>query len=276
MSRMPTSRSTLTVAIVGTALGALAAPRAQSPAGDAKPPAFEVASIKPNVSGAAGGGMADRLGGLFTVTNLTLRNMIGSAFRDDTPLMPFQIVGGPSWIDSSRFDIVAKAASGVSLKTATTMLRTLLEDRFALKTHAETRQLPIFTLVRAKSDGTLGPQLRRSTIDCQALAQQRRADPTTAPPRPALCGMKFDIGTFSAGSVVISNLVSVLSGAVQAIVVDHTELTGSFDIDLRWSAGLPTDVASGDAPSDAPSIFAAVQEQLGLKLNPRKGRSTSS
>jgi uncharacterized protein (TIGR03435 family) len=248
--------------VAALSAGAVALPHAQtSPA-----PAFEVATIKRNDSGRDGGTLAPKPGGLLTATNLTLQNLIGIAYRGSTSLMPFQIVGGPDWITSMRFDIVARAAAGTS-PDVIAMLRTLLEDRFALKTHLETRQLPIFALMKARSDGSLGPQLRRSAVDCQAIARQARDNPATAPPMPANCGMRFGPGTFSAASITISNLAGTVSGAVLAIVVDRTDLTGNFDVDLTWSAGLPTD----SSPSDAPSIFAAVQDQLGLKLESTKG-----
>jgi uncharacterized protein (TIGR03435 family) len=201
-----------------------------------------------------------------TATNLTLKNLIGMAYRGTTPLMSFQIVGGPDWLPSTRFDIVARAAAGAQ-PDVMGMLRTLLEDRFALKTHLETRQPPIFALVKARSDGTLGPQLRRSVVDCQAIARQRRENPATAPAMPANCGIRFGPGTYSAVSETVSDLAGTVSAAVQAIVVDRTDLTGNFDVDLTWSAGLPTD----SSPSDTPSIFAALQDQLGLKLESTKG-----
>ena len=231
-------------------------------------PAFEVASIKRNDSGREGGTLAPKPGGLLTATNLTLHNMISAAFGGDRPLMSFQMVGGPDWIVSTRFDVVARAEPpSIERNGLIAMLRTLLEDRFALRTHRETRQLPIFALVKARSDGRLGPQLRRATLDCQALAQQRRENPTAAPPLPAGCGMRFGTGTLSAASITMSNLVSTVAGAVQGIVVDRTDLSGNFDIDLSWSAGLPADAV----PGDPPSIFAALQDQLGLKLQSTTG-----
>jgi hypothetical protein len=116
-------------------------------------PAFEVASIKKNTSGTTRQ-LMDGSGGRYTATNVPVRFLIQSAYR----LQNMQLVGGPRWIDSDHFDIVASRGAR-SVDELPAMLRTLLGDRFALKVHHESRDMPMYTLVTARSDKTLGPRL---------------------------------------------------------------------------------------------------------------------
>src|SRR5688572_10206246 len=140
------------------------------PAGAQAPPAtaagktFDVASIKVNKEG---GPSSVRItpGGMFTVTNNNLRNIIRNAFG----ITNAQIVGGPAWIDEDRFDITAKAAGPSDQPQAMVMLQALLAERFALRTHTERRELPVYLLVLARKDGALGPQMKKADVDCQAL-----------------------------------------------------------------------------------------------------------
>lgn len=159
-------------------VGVLHAPplRAQSRANDASPPqTFEVASIKPNKSLEGTRGAGFQPGGRFLARNMPLRSLIAIAYGDPRPLPNFQISGGPDWIDSDRFDIEAKA-QGNFPETQTEagfstsgelMLQALLVERFKLTEHKETRQLQMYGLMTARSDGKLGPQLRASSgADC--------------------------------------------------------------------------------------------------------------
>jgi uncharacterized protein (TIGR03435 family) len=250
---------------------------------DTKPPAFEVATIKPNKSVEVGGTAGFQPGGRFRSINITLQGLIATAFGTDRPLLVAQIVGGPDWIATDRFDITAKMGSDASqdmkelYRQMPVLLRTLLEDRFTLKTHSETRQLPVYALVLDRKDGRLGPQLRRSVVDCLARSESARAGtPRPAPPRdrPA-CGARFGTGTLSASGFTILNLVGTLSANVGRVVLDRTGLTGDFDVALQWTPDrlpLAGDSSTNPAPSpDAPSIFTALQEQLGLKLESTTG-----
>jgi uncharacterized protein (TIGR03435 family) len=203
--------------------------------------------------------------------------LIAVAFgADRRPLAPFQIAGGPDWIKSDAFDVTAKTV-GNSPQEVTgaskQMIRSLLEERFALKAHMETRQLPVYALVLTRKDGKLGPQLRQSVLDCAGRGDTVRLG-TLQPAAPTTCGMRFGTGSFSAGGISMTNLVSALN--VDRLVLDRTGLAGSFDVELQWTAdrsllGGATDSATNAATPDAPSIFTAVQEQLGLKLESIKG-----
>jgi uncharacterized protein (TIGR03435 family) len=256
---------------IAVAIGALAGLRAaQAPDN----PTFEVASVKANESGAEGGSMGFQPGGRLLAVNIPLTILIAGAFGNDRgPLLLTQIAGGPSWIASSKFDIDAKANSALASDVQSlsqylpAMLRDLLEDHFKLKTHTETRQQQIYELVTARTDGRLGSGLRVSTVDCPALIGARRDKPSGAPPLPGVCLPQFGPGRLS-GSTTMAILASALSGPAQQVVVDRTGLAGNFDFELRWSpAGLQAAGTSGDAPS----IFTAVQEQLGLKLQSTMG-----
>src|SRR5687767_10153489 len=160
--------STLRVFVV--VLAAVAAPAfAQTPA-PAPKPSFEVASVKPNKSGDRGMSSAEQAGGRFIATNNTLAILVRNAFN----LQESQVVGLPDWGASERFDIVAKAEqefpkTAERPRLAQLMLQSLLEERFKLVSHRETRDLPAYALVVARADSRLGPQLKQSDVDCAAL-----------------------------------------------------------------------------------------------------------
>jgi uncharacterized protein (TIGR03435 family) len=256
-------------------------PGAEAPAN----PAFEVASIKQNKSGEGFIRIGMAPGGRFTANNVPLRQLILMAYQ----VQPFQIVGGPSWMTSDRFDIVAKGPGDLPPPTpgavgpVQLMMRTLLADRFKLTVHNEQKEMPTYSLIVARADGKLGPQLKRSTTDCAAImgAAGRRGGP---PPPPAInepvqCGMRVLPGAVSAGGFPLSQLAQFLSTTVQRIVVDRTGLTGNFDVNLTYTPDqMPQ--GRGDPPPGAPplpaidpngpSIFTALQEQLGLKLESTK------
>jgi uncharacterized protein (TIGR03435 family) len=147
------------------------------------------------------------------------------------------------------------------------MLRSLLAERFHVAVHMETRELPIYALVVARRDGKLGPQLHPSE-DCTAL-----------PRRTSLCGGRATPGHLTFGGMPISALFQpALLREVQRTVVDRTGLTGFFDGSLQWTPGEARVLAFGDPPPDTPppivdgpSIFTALEEQLGLKLEPGRG-----
>jgi uncharacterized protein (TIGR03435 family) len=259
--------------VVGLVWGVAIA--AQTPAS----PAFEVASVKPNKSGDSPGILGAQPGGRFTATNQTLRFLIRNAYQ----VQDFQIAGAPDWIASDRFDIVAKANGNPPIAAPVgqagpmlVMLRSLLADRFKLVVHHEMRDLPIYALVLASSDRRLGAQLRPVAVDCAAVAAARaRGGPLPPPPQPnerLTCGMRFGAGRISGGALQLSQVANILSQSVQRVVMDRTGLVGAFDVDLTWT---PDQLSSGAAAAsidpNRPSIFTAVQEQLGLKLESTKG-----
>jgi uncharacterized protein (TIGR03435 family) len=243
---------------------------------------FTVASIKPN---AAGGPALVQMqpGGRYTATNTTLLALIRTAYR----LQTFQVVGAPSWAGTEHIDLVAKADGDLfpsdivssAPRPIEVALQPLLADRFQLVAHRETRQLPIYALVVDRADGRLGPKLTRSSTDCAAMLAA--ASRGIAPPQPAgpgqapPCGAFGVRGRFLGDTLPLSLFDGFLSGQLDRTVVDRTGLTGEFNFDLTWQPDQPAAGAPGaDAAAvdpNAPSIFTAVQEQLGLKLEATTG-----
>lgn len=244
-------------------------------------PNFEAATIKvvrpedlPLALANSSSTVVPQGGGRFAGNNVTVALLIVLAFRtSENGLIDSQVVGGPAWMRSTRFNVAATTEGAMSrdalIAQLPALLRSLLEDRFKLQTHLERRPTNIYALTKARSDGRLGPQLRPSTVDCEAIERERAATRTSAAALAALaterpvCGARFTPGGLVAGGVGVGQIVSVANGAVDRPVVDRTGLTGRFDIDLQWTR----DATVVDGP---PSIFTALQEQLGLKLEARE------
>jgi uncharacterized protein (TIGR03435 family) len=255
---------------MGLTLAAAGALHAQAPA---SPAAFDVSSVKPNKEG---GPSSVRVtpGGMLTVTNNNLRNIIRNAWN----IKKDQIVGGPEWLDSDRFDITAKASVPFKQDEARAMLQALLAERFGLKTHTETRELPVYLLVLARKDGVLGPQMKKADIDCAALFAAVTAGgkmPERLPNGNLPCGISVrgngGQGVVTGNGVAMEALARNLVGGVGRIVVDKTGLPGYYDINMTFAQdSLPAAPAAPAAAPDgaAPSLFTAMQEQLGLKLEP--------
>jgi bla regulator protein blaR1 len=251
--------------------------RAQAPANTA----FEVASVKPNKTRDGRVMVGVQPGGRYNATNVPLMLILRQAFN----VQDFQIVGGPDWIKSDRFDIIAKAPEGVEFTADVMrpMLRSLLTERFKLAFHNENRDMPIYALMKARPDGKLGPGLTPAAVDCAALGRGRRGGgPPPAPPQPGQkmeCGMMIGPGRLNAGGMPMSNLATNLAPQVGRIVIDRTELTGNYDFELIYapevagSVGAPPLINGGPVPVDpnAPNLFTALQEQLGLKLDSQRG-----
>lgn len=274
------------LSLLATACAAFAIPAfVQSPILDAQTSAnqaFEVASVKPNKTGDGRIMFGLQPGGRFNATNVTLRMLLRQAFN----VQEFQIAGGPEWMASDRFDVVAKAPEGeFTADLMRPMLRSLLAERFKLVVHNETREMAIYALVKARDDGKLGPNLSPAAIDCAAVMRGRRGGPPPAPPQPGQkleCGFMIGPGRMNAGGMPLSNLAQTLSPQVGRIVLDKTELTGNYDLELTYSleglgsvfpGGGPPLINGAPAPIDPnqPNLFTALQEQLGLKLDSQRG-----
>jgi uncharacterized protein (TIGR03435 family) len=243
---------------------------------------FEVASVKPNKSGERGGGIRRLPGGRVTVTNMAPRILITFAYQ----LAQFQLLGGPAWLDNDKFDMVAKLEGnpefgipGSGPDPIQLAMRALLADRFKLKTHRETREMDIYALVMLKP-GIPGPALKPSTTDCKAMADaaRRGAAPPPGPPPatgPVPCSILGSPGMIRFSGLPLSQVVSLLGGLSGRMVVDRTGLAGNWEFTLTFAAeqrGQPPPGVEPPAPDpDAPSLFTAIQEQLGLKLESTKG-----
>jgi uncharacterized protein (TIGR03435 family) len=259
--------------------------------------AFEVASIKPNNSG-DGRVFAQTQPGRMTMTNVTLRILIRQAYQ----LQDFQISGGPGWIASDHFDVIAKMPEGFQPAPGPPnpaagptpiqlMMRALLADRFKLAVHNETKDSPIYALIAARSDGKLGPQLKKSATDCAAMFAAGRGrgrgpmPPPPGPPQPGdpvPCGMRIGPGNLVMGGSPLSNFANSLGMFAGRIVLDRTGLTGNYDVSLTWTPDQlpqrppgapdgPVQLNGVSIDPNGPSLFTAVQEQLGLKLDSQRG-----
>lgn len=228
-------------------------------------PRFDVASLKINI--ANDGVVFDRSQkGRYTIYGYTLAALIRSAYR----VQEFQIVGGPEWMNSERFNIEATyvEAPGVPSQTDL-MLRTLLQERFKLAVHNETRERPVYALVMARADRRFGPQLQKSATDC-------------ATRKPDSCGTSIGPGfirsrgrTMAQFAESLSRLSMTGGGSLNRLIVDKTGLEGLYDVTLKFT---PENIPPpGPAPPgfpavdpNGPSIFTALQEQLGLKLDSQR------
>jgi uncharacterized protein (TIGR03435 family) len=237
---------------------------------DAKLPRFEVASIRPGDPHATGA----RVGfppGRFVQENMNLISAFFLAFG----VRPYQLGTLPDLMQRERFTINAKMPEGAPQQDRALMLRALFVDRFKLRYHVERKDEDAFVLVLARRDGRFGPQLRASVVDCPArlAAQRQKQDVPPLPPGAAECGVRNGPGVINFGGMPMSVLVQMLSNQTTRQVVDRTGINGMVDVELHWalqSTSAPRaspDVALPPPPDDAPSIFSAVQEQLGLKFD---------
>jgi uncharacterized protein (TIGR03435 family) len=231
--------------------------------------AFEVASVKRNTIDLQARtllpvGMHPPSGSQFSARAVTLRDLIRFAYQF-RQLAPDQVIGGPGWMNTNRYDVVAKAADEFAQEPDGTspqlyaMVRALIADRFKVQAHLESRELPIYALVLARKDGQLGPQLIRANIPCERPA----AAGTPAPSGPTRrCQGSLAPGVLASQGITMSQVAQLLGNvpAVARTVRDETALTGEFDVRLDYTPAL-----------DAASIFTVLQEQLGLKLDPQKG-----
>ena len=253
------------------ALGALSTVEGQAPL------EFDVASIKRNTSGQVGNSMRSMPDGSEVMTNVTIQQFVGAAY----PSQSGEYLGLPDWarIGGDRYDVTVKPPAGATREQRQQMWRALLAERMKLSAHDDTVEQPIFNLVVARPDGRLGPKLKPSTHDCIAesnAARQRNGPPpqlTTDAEFLDSCGMRMGAGRIISGGITMQNFVFSLRSLAGRIVQDKTGLTGFYVMDFTYAlpnqgAG-PGAVGAAD-PNDAPSVFTALQEQLGLKLEPDK------
>ena len=221
----------LTLAVASLAL-------AQTP--DAgKPAVFEVASVKPTATRDGSLAVDFLPGGGFSARNLTAQDLVRNAYQVEG----YQIAGAPGWMASAGFDIQARAVAGAGdlpREQVRKMLQSLLAERFHLELHRETRQLPMYALVVGKTG-------------------HRLHDPDNTP-GPT----KTKLGQILARKMSMATLASILTFDLKRPVKDETALQGDFAFTLEWTPGL----AEVD---DHPTLFAALQDQLGLKLEAAKG-----
>lgn len=250
-----------------------------------EPLRFEVASVKVNRANDLSV-FINRKGTRYVASGVTLRLLLRLAYD----VQGDQIGGGPKWMDTSRFDIAATEKEGTPHPPAVIggpptaeqlMIRSLLADRFGLSVHRETRQRPVYMLVAARKDGKPGPALKQVDVDCAALyAPLDRPTAQSGVPDPGRCGTTVAPGLVIARAQSMGQLAAALATlsntgmSLDRPVVDGTGMHGVFDATLRFTPDrIPnvTEVPETSIDPDGPSLFTALQEQLGLKLEPRTG-----
>lgn len=283
----------------------------------AQPPStarrFEVASVKPALTAeersrlaaqtgtpasAQRYGIRTQPGGRF-LAGSTLKQLIAEAFE----VKDYQIDGGPQWLATDRFEITANAGADATPADVKAMLRTLLAERFGLRTSNDTRQAPMYVLTVVRSDGRPGRRLTPTTPECIKQIEQRRdgTAPITKPQASAelereplnrtvarmatvtpRCGWEDQgrsakgVSTLLFGGMELTRLVTYLSGVLSAPVLDRTDLTGLFDVGLEYLSEQPINGrVPGLDPNSAdplpPALTGALQQQLGLKLERQIG-----
>ncbi|HVO97030.1 MAG TPA: TIGR03435 family protein [Bryobacteraceae bacterium] len=211
----------------------------------AQPKEFEVASIHPSAPQAPGqmeiGMSIDQ--GMLRATGMTAKFLIEQAYD----VRDFQVVGGPSWIGSQQYDINAKIEGNPTSEQMRTMMQSLLADRFQLQVHREKKEMPCYALVVAKG----GSKLKAPEADADGKHKDGR--------------MSMSRGSFTGQGLPVQAIAHAVEQVLGRAVIDKTGLTGNFDFKLEWTP----DEARTDG--DGASIFTALQEQLGLKLESTKG-----
>jgi len=222
-------------------------------------PAYDVVSIKPNNFGSDRSTMGN-YGDMYRATKVTLKILMAYAYKVGRADLIF---GLPGWADSSRFDLNVKvsdpdkrALDKLTREQRQAMLRAVLEDRFHLKVHWETKDMPVYELVVAKG----GPKFKDTSPESaegKALTSQRLGKES----------MSINNREMAAYGVRMGALSGYLSQELHRTVVDKTGLTGNYDFTLKWAPEDPAAESSGDKPT----MVTALQEQLGLKLQPARG-----
>ena len=216
--------------------------------------AFDGVSIRPNRTESTGGGGGPRPDGRFVLTNVPARTLISIAYQVPSS----RIFGGPGWLATDRYDMAAIGDATASPAERAQMMRTMLRERFNLQARLEKRELPIYALVVARADGRLGPNIRPATVDCADPAARKQAAAGAPPGSFGACGFREAGGRLEGRGLSLDTLAQILVGPAGRPVLNRAGLTSAYDVELAWAA-------TPDA-ADGVSIFTAVQEQLGLKL----------
>ena len=225
-------------------------------------PAFDVVSIRRNPSG--GTSIGGSQGATYRTTAMPVYRLILNAYHDR--LSEWQLAEVPSWLQSDRFDITAKASMELTTDLTRAMLRTLLEDRFGLVLRQEQREGDVYVLTRLQPDGDPGPDLHRAPDGCadedlEPLEKLRRMPRPSSGANPSVM----------AACQTIDDLASSLAGTLARTVINQTGLAGRWDYVLSHSNLQPAPVSSRLPPDNRPGLFTAVEEQFGLRLERQRG-----
>ncbi len=248
-------RVLLTLIVAGASVAPMVAAQSSVPTGPQgrveRPgqPVYDVSSVKPNKSGSGNWNIDQNLN-TFVATNVTLVNLLQEAFGIRRDL----ISGGPAWVDSARFDIVAKIVSAspedlhhLSEDQTRSMVQAMLVEHFKIQTHPETKMLAVYDLVLAAGK----PRFEQSQADGKEE------------------GIQIENTQLTAHGATLALIADALSPQVQRTVIDKTGLTAKYDLNLKWSSDAV--LAANQESAGSPSIFTALPEQLGLKLQASRG-----
>jgi len=249
------------LAAASLVMGAVAAgaQSAPPPRAAAPPLQFEVASVKRNTSNDDRGSFVSPApGGRFVATNAPLRSIIQIVYG----VAPYALVGGPDWLDSTRYNIEGKAAADLPMAQIYSMVRGLLAERFKLSVRTEQRDTPGYALVLARRDGRLGPSLTQLETDCSKVPR--------APGTPVIvdglppCGRLFSEGRrIGMNGRPLDDFARALSPLVGRPVANRTGLEGNYALRFQWAPDLD---AAAPVNPEGLSLFTALEEQLALKL----------
>ena len=249
------------------------------------PQAFDVVSIKPRVSAVPlrvdiptaaqvlAGAPPDR----FDRPDTSLLSLITEAYER----FPFEVVGGSDWMRTKSWEVSARTSAPMTRAVMRELVKRMLEDRFALKAHIETREGLVFRLTLARSDGRLGPKIKEAAMDCRPFLTGAR--PMAESPKdsagyptcsegvrrePADLFIPNAVFTPRLNGQPLSRLVRRLEGMLRRRVIDDTGLKGLYDIEFSYPQNVVVQVAGAD---DAPSLSTLIQEQLGMRLAGARG-----
>ena len=237
----------------------------------AQAPAFQVASVKQSPAGATmtrPGSPGP--GGQWLALNATLEMILQRAYPDYA--RPGLIVGGPAWIKDRRFDVDARADGNPSRAQYELMVRQLLADRFKMKVRTEMRPIDVYALVIAREDGRLGPRLKPASAECIAAVNARREEAKSGAVISSMmtpCGSTREAPGRVSGAREIGSFLTALQIWMDRRIVDRTGLKGLYEMELEFDYDTLRAVGAGGDTAGA-TIFTALQEQLGLKLEPRR------
>jgi uncharacterized protein (TIGR03435 family) len=245
-------------------------------------PTFDVVSIKRVHELRQTGGMRILPDGTVMMMNGPIGSLVNAA--SPVPITPRDILGGPDWLWRDNYDVTVKPPEGLTRAQLTEMMpmmwRAMFADRMKLVAHIEHREKDAYALVLARSDGRLGPELKPSTLDCTPGPDATPPPPPAGPPslqdRQNRCGLSMSPGLFVSGGVTLDQFARRISGIAGGEVDNRTGLMGLYSIKLNFSAQRGGGAAPDPnaAVDDAPDIFTALQEQLGLKLQRGEKKST--
>ena len=246
--------------LAAAGLCALALSLATGARGQTVEPAFDVVSIKRNVSGSQDLAINVPNGTTFNVYNTPMRGTIMRAYQVKN------LADVPSWVDDERYDIEAKSPGKPSVDEVSAMLRTMLKERLKMVGHIEKREIPVYALMVARPSH---PGLKPVALDCDAIRAAREAalktgqNPVAAVNGVTLCAYSWVGTTIASGGIPMPLFAGLLDYVAGRVVVDRTNLTGRYEFAVRFTPpGMPT---AGRA-DDPPDLFTAIQEQLGLRL----------